>query len=208
MSDRFDHTLERKLDTKPDGADDEPRGVRRSELITGTGRRRQWSTADRSRILLESLELGANVSEVARRNGLSPQQLFGWRRQVRCDPAAGRSGAPSKNVREPIGESSGEPVGKHLVRDHTAPAPSPVRKRGRPKQDRGERRPCGDTPTFAAVVIAAPAGPPLPPATTSPPDLAQRGAIEITIGDAVVRVSGQVDASLIAVVLRAVRRAT
>ena len=76
MSDRFDHTLERKLDTKPDGSDDEPRGIRRIELITGCGRRRQWSTAERSRILLESLEPGANVSEVARRNGLSPQQLL------------------------------------------------------------------------------------------------------------------------------------
>ena len=76
MSDRFDHTLERKLDTKPDGSDEEPRGVRRIELITGVmpkacdarGRRRQWSTAERSRILLESLEPGANVSEVARRD--------------------------------------------------------------------------------------------------------------------------------------------
>ena len=84
MSDRFDITLERKLDTKPDGADDGPRGVRRIELITGTGRRRHWSTAERSRILLESLEPGANVSEVARRNSLSPQQLSGWRREARA----------------------------------------------------------------------------------------------------------------------------
>ena len=76
MSDQFDHTLERKLDTKPDGSDDGPRGVRRIELITGAVRRRQWSTAERLRILLESLEPGANVSEVARRNGLSPQQLL------------------------------------------------------------------------------------------------------------------------------------
>jgi hypothetical protein len=29
-----------------------------------------------------SIRLGANVSEVARRNGLSPQQFFGWRREA------------------------------------------------------------------------------------------------------------------------------
>jgi transposase len=32
---------------------------------------------------LDSFEPGANVSEVARRNGLSPQQLFAWRREAR-----------------------------------------------------------------------------------------------------------------------------
>ena len=204
MSDRIDHSLEHTLESKPDEADDAVVAFRRIELITGTGRRRRWSTDDKARILVESLKPGANVSEVARRNGLSPQQLFGWRRQVRCDPAGGRSGAPSKEAREPIGESSGEPASKPVVRDHTAPTPSPVRKCGRPKQDRGERHPCGDTPTFAAVVMAAPAAPPSPPPAGASPS----GAIEITIGDAVVRVSVEVEASLIAAVLRAVRRAS
>ena len=83
MSDRFDHTLERKLESKADEADDPGVPVRRLELITGTGRRRQWSTDEKARILVESLRPGANISEVARRNGLSPQQLFGWRREVR-----------------------------------------------------------------------------------------------------------------------------
>ena len=83
MSDRFDHTLERKLETKPDGGDEEPRGVRRIELITGRGRRREWPSREKARILMESAEPGANVSEVARRNGLSPQQLFAWRREAR-----------------------------------------------------------------------------------------------------------------------------
>ena len=92
MSDRFDQRQERQLDTKPDSSGDEPHGVRRIELITGVmpkacdarGRRRQWSSAERSRILLESLEPGVNVSEVARQNGLSPQQLCGWRREARA----------------------------------------------------------------------------------------------------------------------------
>ena len=93
MSDRFDHTLERKLDSKPDGAEGGT-SVRRLELITGTGRRRQWSNEDKTRVLIESLQPGANVSEVARRNGLSPQQLFGWRRDARAlfDEGAGAAG--------------------------------------------------------------------------------------------------------------------
>ena len=88
MSDRFDHTLEHKLETKADGADERPALVRRLELITGTGRRRPWSSDDKIAIIVESLVPGANVSAVARRHGLSPQQLFGWRREARelfCD---------------------------------------------------------------------------------------------------------------------------
>jgi transposase len=44
--------------------------------------RRRWSAGAKSRILTEALEPGANVSAVARRHGLKPQQLFGWRRQA------------------------------------------------------------------------------------------------------------------------------
>src|SRR5215470_15740108 len=85
MSDRFDHTLKHTLETKhDDGGDDTVTSVRRIELITGTGRRRRWSDNDKGRIVVESLRPGASVSEVARRHGLSPQQLFGWRRKARA----------------------------------------------------------------------------------------------------------------------------
>lgn len=98
MSDRFDHTLEHKLESKS-GEAGGGRLVRRVELISGTGRRRQWSADEKARILLESLEPEANVSEVARRHGMSPQQLFGWRRQARagtCHPRRGR-GRPKRD---------------------------------------------------------------------------------------------------------------
>ena len=68
----LDHTLE------PKGAT-----VRRLEVITGTGRRRRFSADDKVRIIEETLVPGAVVSDVARRHGLSPQQLFTWRRQAR-----------------------------------------------------------------------------------------------------------------------------
>jgi transposase len=60
-----------------------PEPVRRLEVITGTGRRRRFSDEDKARIVEETLAPGVVVSEVARRHGLSPQQLFGWRRQAR-----------------------------------------------------------------------------------------------------------------------------
>jgi transposase len=52
-------------------------------VITGTGQRRRFSKDDKARIVEETLAPGAVVSEVARRHGLSPPQLFGWRRQAR-----------------------------------------------------------------------------------------------------------------------------
>jgi len=57
--------------------------LRRLEVFTGSGRRRAWSAEQKARILTESYESGDEVSAVARRHGLTPQQLFGWRRDVR-----------------------------------------------------------------------------------------------------------------------------
>jgi transposase len=67
-----------------------PEAVRRLEVITGTGRRRRrFSKDEKAGVVEETLAPGAVVSEVARRHGLSPQQLFGWRRQARELTAAG-----------------------------------------------------------------------------------------------------------------------
>jgi transposase len=66
--------------------------VRRLEVFTGAGRRRTWRDADKARIVAEIATSGDSVCAVARRHGLSPQQLFGWRRQLR-ESEAGRSGA-------------------------------------------------------------------------------------------------------------------
>ena len=57
--------------------------ARRLEVFTGAGRRRRWSAEDKARIVAEIVASGDSVSAAARRHGLSPQQLFGWRRQVR-----------------------------------------------------------------------------------------------------------------------------
>lgn len=135
MSDRFDHTLEHTLESKADEPVDAGL-VRRIEVITGTGRRRQWSEDEKACIIIESLKPGANVSEVARRNGVSPQQLFGWRRHARALMA------------ESIGVAGG-----------SVPEPAPA------KAATSERSPAGQLPAFAPVVVATcGAPPPAPPA--------------------------------------------
>lgn len=57
--------------------------VQRFEVFTGAGRRRDWSDEEKDRIVAESYSGEMSVSAVARRHGLSPGQLFTWRRQVR-----------------------------------------------------------------------------------------------------------------------------
>lgn len=133
MSDHFDITLERKLESSADGAERGVTGVRRIELITGPERRRRWSENDKARIVVESFSPGAIVSEVARRNGLSPQQLFAWRREARALLRDGDDADP-------------------------ATAPQPPRKAGRARSP----EPGNEAPSFVPLVIASasPASPP------------------------------------------------
>jgi transposase len=52
---------------------------RRIEVITGQRRRRRWTAEEKTRIVAESFEEGANISEVARRNGVVRGLLTVWR---------------------------------------------------------------------------------------------------------------------------------
>src|ERR1041385_2247369 len=70
----FDPTFE------PNGAV----GIRRLEVISGVGGRRSWSRDDKARIIAESFTARANISAVARRYGLRPQQVYAWRRLARA----------------------------------------------------------------------------------------------------------------------------
>jgi transposase len=89
---RFDHSVDRSDDTKEVSATARPRRI---EVITGVERRRKWSAQEKVAIVAESLGEGAVVSEVARRHGLSPQQLFGWRARLRD---AVKGSAPSSDA--------------------------------------------------------------------------------------------------------------
>jgi transposase len=77
-------TNSRKVDDKDSRTAIEGDGdtMRRIEVITGAGRRRRWSEQAKTRIVEESFDAGASVSEVARRHDMSPSLLFYWRRQM------------------------------------------------------------------------------------------------------------------------------
>jgi transposase len=61
---------------------------RRVEVFTEPERRRDWSDETKIAIVAESLTPGANISGVARRHGINPQQLFGWRKRFRGEATA------------------------------------------------------------------------------------------------------------------------
>jgi transposase len=57
--------------------------VRRVEVITGASGRRRWTDDEKAQVVEETLRPDAVVSVIARRHGLTPQQLFTWRRTMR-----------------------------------------------------------------------------------------------------------------------------
>lgn len=93
--------------------------TRRIEVFTGAGRRRSWSADQKAAIVAESFAEGASVCEVARRHGLTPQQLFTWRRQARKESEALKeAGAPPA-----------PPLFIPAIMKASAPAPPAKRKR-------------------------------------------------------------------------------
>jgi transposase len=146
---RFDHSVDHKVESKP-------ARLQRIEVITGVERRRKWSPEEKLAVIAESLAEGAVVSEVARRHGISPQQLFGWRAKLRTETAATRAIAP--------------PLFAPAVLDDPAPVPTNP---GKPSVGRDKTL-----------------------------------SIEITLGSAVVRIHGPLDARTLMAVLRAVKAAS
>jgi transposase len=88
-------------------------------VITGAGSRRRWSLDEKARIVAETLEPGVSVSDVARRHGLRPQQIFTWRRHARC---ASREAASPGFVPVMIDGPAVLPV----VRTAAPPGPVPI----------------------------------------------------------------------------------
>ena len=84
--------------------------TRRLDVLEGPTGRRGWPDVVKAAIVAESFEPGAKVSAVARRHGLSPQHLTGWRRLAR----EGRLVLPS---------SGQEPFSRLVVGDPPAVPP-------------------------------------------------------------------------------------
>lgn len=99
--------------------------VRRVEVFTGAGRRRNWTAEEKARIVAESATGEESVCAVARRHGLSPQQLFGWRRQAR-EAASAETG-------------DGAPLFVPAVVESVAPVATPATISLPSRRDRGRR---------------------------------------------------------------------
>ena len=54
----------------------------RVEVITSIQRRRRWPTAEKIRLVEETMQPEMSVSYVARRAGVAPSLLFNWRRRM------------------------------------------------------------------------------------------------------------------------------
>jgi transposase len=94
---------------------DPERQPRRFEVINGAGGRRRWSVDDKARIIAETLEPNAVISEIARRHGLRPQQVFTWRRNARNLAASAKQAAPAF-VPAVVAPQLPEPAAKRFTR--------------------------------------------------------------------------------------------
>jgi transposase len=84
-------------------------GVSRSmrvEILANGKQRRRWSADDRTMIVAEASAAGAKVSVVARKHGLSPGQIFAWRREARAKDL----GAPAAPGLVPVHVAAPEPT--------------------------------------------------------------------------------------------------
>jgi transposase len=137
--------------------------ARRLEVMTETGRRRWFSKDDKARVVEETLVPGAVVSEIARRHGLSPQQVFTWRRQARrlptpmADdppfvPAVVDATVPAVAVGYERAKQSQGQAGCWGHRDRSRRRHYP----GRPRRGRGDD--CGHRPCAEGKPVIGPSG--------------------------------------------------
>ena len=82
---------------------------RRIEVITGQRRRRRWTAQEKARIVAESFEEGANISEVARRNGVVRGLLTVWRHKLAAAGINARGFVPVRIASEGSPATVGEP---------------------------------------------------------------------------------------------------
>ncbi len=104
----------------------------RVELITGRQRRRRWTAEEKARIVSESFEADANISDVARRHGVARGLLTIWRRQV---SSGGGGQEPAQSFAavkiDTVATVSNDARGYSAEPDAMAAALPAVRSRGR-----------------------------------------------------------------------------
>lgn len=74
--------------------------------VSDTGRRRRWTTAEKVRIVEESLEPGSVSAEVARRHEISRSQIYDWRYRYRTGQFADGGSPFTRIVPTEIGDEA------------------------------------------------------------------------------------------------------
>jgi transposase len=104
----------------------------RVEVITGRQRRRRWTAEEKARIVAESLEADANISDVARRHGVARGLLTIWRRQLSSGGAGQEPGQSFAAVKIDTVAAVSNDAGRYSAEsDVVATALPAVRGRGR-----------------------------------------------------------------------------
>jgi transposase len=115
------------LDTRNEGGT-----YQRVEVITGRQRRRRWTAEEKARIVAESLEADANISDVARRHGVARGLLTIWRRQLSSVGEGDEPGQSFAAVKiATVGPASDDASRYSATSDAVAAALPAVRSRGR-----------------------------------------------------------------------------
>lgn len=73
-------------------------------------RRRRWSDEFKARAVAATLDPDVNISAAAREMGISPSQLFGWRRQAMREGAVTSSASPTACASPPVVEGGSAPM--------------------------------------------------------------------------------------------------
>ena len=79
------------------------------EILVGPERRRRWSDAEKIAIVVEAAEPGVTVTEVARRRGITRQQIYQWRTDMRQGRLVDENAAPFLAVEFVGGAGCGAP---------------------------------------------------------------------------------------------------
>jgi transposase len=113
---------EAMLDGRQEGG-----SYRRIEVITGQRRRRQWTAEEKARIVAESFEEGANISEVARRHGVVRGLLTFWRHKLATAAGPQAPGFVPVRITSESGPATAEEPDRlapaHEVSPQMTPAP-------------------------------------------------------------------------------------
>lgn len=156
----------------------------RVDIHVGVERRRRWSRAEKLRIVRESLEPNAVVTDVARRNEVSASLIYMWRRQALAGLMEGfhRVEVVSETRADRVSETRDDgtaDAGPPMIEGTTAVTNAALSRRPESVVPEGQDDP-----------------------TTDPPST--RPTIEVTLpGGTIVRVEGSVDAKSLRTVLGA-----